>query len=105
MGEPGGLPSMGLHRARHDSSDLAAAAMQVLVCLVLSQKSLRQPSFLFILLSSFCPTAVISIIQSPTSFMCSSASVILLSIPPSVFFIAVTVLFTSVCSLYFLALC
>ena len=26
MGEPGGLPSMGLHRVRHDRSDLAAAA-------------------------------------------------------------------------------
>ena len=26
MGEPGGLPSMGLHRVRHDCSDLAAAA-------------------------------------------------------------------------------
>ena len=26
MGEPGGLPSMGLHRARHDWSDLVAAA-------------------------------------------------------------------------------
>ena len=25
-GEPGGLPSMGLHRIGHDSSDLAAAA-------------------------------------------------------------------------------
>ena len=25
-GEPGGLPSMGLHRIRHDWSDLAAAA-------------------------------------------------------------------------------
>ena len=25
-GEPGGLPSMGSHRVRHDSSDLAAAA-------------------------------------------------------------------------------
>ena len=25
-GEPGGLPSMGLHRVRHDWSDLAAAA-------------------------------------------------------------------------------
>ena len=25
MGEPGGLPSMGLHRVRHDWSDLAAA--------------------------------------------------------------------------------
>jgi len=26
MGEPGGLPSMGLHRVEHDWSDLAAAA-------------------------------------------------------------------------------
>ena len=26
MREPGGLPSMGLHRVGHDSSDLAAAA-------------------------------------------------------------------------------
>ena len=26
MGEPGGLPSMGLHRVGHDLSDLAAAA-------------------------------------------------------------------------------
>ena len=25
-GRPGGLPSMGLHRVRHDLSDLAAAA-------------------------------------------------------------------------------
>ena len=27
MGETGELPSMGSHRVRHDSSDLAAAAM------------------------------------------------------------------------------
>ena len=27
MGEPGGLPSTGLHRVGHDRSDLAAAAM------------------------------------------------------------------------------
>ena len=26
MGEPGGLPSMGSHRVRHDRNDLAAAA-------------------------------------------------------------------------------
>ena len=26
MGEPGGLPSVGLHRVGHDSYDLAAAA-------------------------------------------------------------------------------
>ena len=28
-GEPGGLPSMGSHRVRHDWSDLAAAAAAV----------------------------------------------------------------------------
>ena len=28
MGEPGGLPSMGLHRVRHDWSDLAVAAAE-----------------------------------------------------------------------------
>ena len=27
MGEPGGLPSLGLHRVGHDRSDLAAAAL------------------------------------------------------------------------------
>ena len=27
-GKPGGLPSMGLHRVRHDRSDLAAAAAE-----------------------------------------------------------------------------
>ena len=26
-GDPGGLPSMGLHRVRHDSRDLVAAAV------------------------------------------------------------------------------
>ena len=31
MGEPGGLPSMGSHRVRHDWSDLAAAAAAVLL--------------------------------------------------------------------------
>ena len=29
-GEPGGLPSMGLHRVRHDQSDLAAAAAKIM---------------------------------------------------------------------------
>ena len=28
-GEPGGLPSMGFHRVRHDWSDLAAAGTQL----------------------------------------------------------------------------
>ena len=29
-GEPGGLPSMGSHRVRHDCSDLAVAAAAVI---------------------------------------------------------------------------
>ena len=29
MGEPGGLPSMGLHRVGHDWSDLAAATAEI----------------------------------------------------------------------------
>ena len=28
MGKPGGLPSIGSHRVRHDSSDLAVAAVR-----------------------------------------------------------------------------
>ena len=32
MGEPGGLPSMGSHRVRHDWSDLAAAAAAAACC-------------------------------------------------------------------------
>ena len=31
MGEPGGLPSMGLHRVGHDWSDIAAAAAYILI--------------------------------------------------------------------------
>ena len=37
-GEPGGLPSMGLHRVGHDGSDLAAAAADtefLILCLTL----------------------------------------------------------------------
>ena len=30
MGEPGGLPCIGSHRVVHDSSDLAAAAAELL---------------------------------------------------------------------------
>ena len=45
MGEPGGLPSMGLHRVGHDWSDLAAAAAQSLnwvVCCVIISSRLRE---------------------------------------------------------------
>ena len=49
MGEPGGLPSMGPHRVRHDWSDLAASAVAAVV-VVRSLPSLNPG---FILLYSF----------------------------------------------------
>ena len=39
MGEPGGLPFMGLHRVGHDRSDFAAAAANTSVkCIILSKR-------------------------------------------------------------------
>ena len=52
----------------------------------LSQRSLRLSLFLFILFSIFCSVAVISTILSSMSFICSSASVILLLILSSALF-------------------
>ena len=69
---------------------------RMLVCLMLSQKSLRLSSILFILYSLFCLVAVISTILSSNSLIRSSASVILLLIPSSVFLISVIVLFITV---------
>ena len=69
--------------------------MQLLVCLMLSQRSLRLSSFLFILFSIFCSVAGISTILSSRSFICSSASVILLWIPYSVLFIFACLFFSS----------
>ena len=39
-GEPGGLPSMGLHRVRHDWSELAAAAAAYIMFIVHSAWSI-----------------------------------------------------------------
>ena len=39
-GEPGGLPSMGLHRVGHDGSDLAAAAAKLVIAFLPRSKSL-----------------------------------------------------------------
>ena len=44
MGEPGGLPSMGSHRVRHDWSDLAAAA-GFLIAFLPRSKRLRNYQF------------------------------------------------------------
>ena len=38
MAEPGGLPSMGSHRVRHDWSDLAAAAFKLKIIFLLRKK-------------------------------------------------------------------
>ena len=59
----------------------------VWMCLMLSQRSLKLSSFLFILYSVLCSAVVISSILSSSSLIHSSGSVILLLIPSSVFFI------------------
>ena len=58
--------------------------------------SLFSYSFLFILFSFFCFVTVSSTIQSSSSFICYSASFILIEISSSIFFILVIVLFNSV---------
>ena len=55
--------------------------IRMLVHLMLSQRSLRLSSILFILFSLFCSAVVISTILSSRSLIHSSASVILLLIP------------------------
>ena len=71
--------------------------IQMLVCLILSQMSLRLSSVLFILFTLFCSSEVISTILSSRSLIRSSASDILLLIPSRVFLISVIVFFVSVC--------
>ena len=71
--------------------------IRMLVCLILSQRSLRLSSVLFVLFTLFCSSEVISTILSSSSLICSSASDILLLIPSRVFLISVIVLFVSVC--------
>ena len=70
---------------------------QMLVHLILSQTSLRLSSVLFILLTLFFSSKVISTILSSSSLIYSYASDILLLIPSRVFLILVIVLFVSVC--------
>ena len=67
-----------------------APIMQMLVCLMLSHRSLDCPAFFFILFSLFCSVAVISTTLSSSSLICSSACYS--AIPSSVFFISVIVL-------------
>ena len=75
------------------SSSSGTPIIRMLVCLMLSQRSLRLSSILFILFSLFYCAAVISTILSSTSFIHSSASVILPLIPYREFLISFIVLF------------
>ena len=52
MGEPGGLPSMGSQRVRHEGSDLVAA----ICCPVSSSKPYIIPSVQFSSFTQSCPT-------------------------------------------------
>ena len=70
---------------------------QMLVHLILAQRSLRLSSILFILFPLVCSSAVISTILSSRSLIYSSTSVILLSVTSRVFLTSVIVLFISVC--------
>ena len=42
MGEPGGLPSMGSHRVRHDWSDLAAAYTHIYINNLKENKEIKK---------------------------------------------------------------
>ena len=79
--------------------------IRLLVRLMLSQRSLRLSSILFILFSLFCCAVLISTILSSRSLIRSSASVILLLIPSREFLISVIVLSLFVCSLVLLGPC
>ena len=68
---------------------------------MLSQRSLRLSLFLFILFSLFCSASVISNIPSSSSLICSYASVILLLVPSSIYFVSVIVWYYWLSILYF----
>ena len=74
------------------SSSSETFLIQTLVHLILSQRSLRLSSDLFILFASFCSSEVISTTSSSGSLIHSSASDILLLISSRVFLISVIVL-------------
>ena len=65
--------------------------IQMLVGLILSQRSLRLSSMLFILFTLLCSSEIISTTLSSSSLICSSASDVLLLIPSRVFLISVIV--------------
>ena len=78
------------------SSSSGIPIIQMLVSLILPQRSLRISSALFILFTLFCSSEVISTILSSSSLICSSVSDILLLISSRVFLISIIVWFVSV---------
>ena len=88
------------------SSPSGTPILWIFVHLILSQRALKLSSFLFILFPFFCLVAVISTTPSLSLLIHFSVSFSLQLIPSSVFFISVTVFFSSLFSLlYFLSLC
>ena len=79
------------------SSSSGTPVIQMLVHLILSQRSLRLSSILFILFTLFHSSEVISTIFSSSSLIRSSASDILLLTPSRVFLNSIIVLFVPVC--------
>ena len=82
------------------SSSSGTPIIQMLLHLMLSQRSLRQSAILFMLLFLSCSATVISNILFSRSLFHSSASVILLLVPSTVFLISFIVLFYIVCLLF-----
>ena len=87
------------------SSSSGTPIIQMSVCLMLSQMSLRLSSIFFHLFSLFCSAVVISTIFSSRSLIHSSASVILLLIPSREFLILLCCSSLFVCSLVLLGPC
>ena len=87
------------------SSSSGTPIIQMLVHLILSQRSLRLSLVLFSLFTLFCFSEAISTILSSNSLICSSALDILLLILSQVFLISVIVLSLYVYSLLILGLC
>ena len=87
------------------SSSSGTPIVQMLVRLILSRRSLRLSSILYILYTLLCFSEVISTILSSSSLIHSSVSDILLLIPSRVLLISVTVLSLYVYSLILLGLC
>ena len=101
MGEPGGLPSMGLHRVGHDWNDLAAAAAAAAYILKFSYSFWMLYS-IFFFHPVFSLYFSLGVISWPTFKLTDSSAVSSLLVSPSkACFISVTVFVISNNSLWF----